>query len=74
MLREDANLKSIPVESAIYCENCETVSNSNRERCGVCGSESILSLVPILGGPPTPPAPSPASTIPTLIFERLTAA
>ncbi len=37
MLRPEPNLVSIPVEEAIYCENCETVTNSHRERCGRCG-------------------------------------
>lgn len=77
MLRKEANFISIPVETAIYCENCETVSNSGRERCGVCGSEAILSLVHMIGGPPKNPSPGPAvpaSVIPILALERLSAA
>lgn len=61
MLHKEANLVSVPVEIAIYCNNCETVSNSGRERCGVCGSEAILSLIQMLGGPPPDPDHSPAS-------------
>jgi len=77
MLRPEANFVSIPVEIAVYCENCETVSNSSRERCGVCGSESILSLVHLIDGPPKNPGPGPAvpaRIVPVLALERLSAA
>jgi hypothetical protein len=76
MLREEANFVSIPVETAIYCENCETVSNSGRDRCGVCGSEAILPLVHMISGPPpSNPSPAvPAPIIPIVTFERLSAA
>lgn len=77
MLHKEANFVSIPVEATVYCENCETVSNSGRDRCGVCGSEAILSLVHLIGGPPHSPGPgpaSPASVVPIFAFERLGAA
>ena len=61
MLRTETNLVSIPVEIAIYCENCQTVSNSRRGRCGVCGSTAILSLVAVLNGPPTGPDSGPGA-------------
>ena len=60
MLRTEPSFVSIPVEQAAYCENCKTVSNSNRSRCGVCGSESILRLVVLLDGPPSGPGSGPA--------------
>ena len=46
MIRREPGLVSIPVESAVYCENCETVSTSSGRRCGLCGSEDISRLVP----------------------------
>ena len=46
MIRREPGLVSIPVESAVYCENCETVSTSSGRRCGLCGSEDIARLVP----------------------------
>lgn len=61
MLRTEANFVSIPVEQAIYCENCETVSNSTRRRCGVCGSEAIFSLTTLIDGPPSGPSAGPAA-------------
>jgi hypothetical protein len=77
MLRKEANFVSIPVEMAIYCENCETVSNSSRDRCGVCGSQAILSLVRMIDGPPTSPGSGPAvptQVVPIDAFERTPAA
>ena len=75
MLRKEANFVSIPVEIAIYCENCETVSNSGRDRCGVCGSEAILSLLHMIGGPPSDPNPATSAPIvPIFAFEPLSAA
>ena len=60
MLRPEPNLVSIPVEQAIYCENCETVTNSHRERCGRCGSERVLRLVALIDGPPSGQESGPA--------------
>jgi len=48
MLRTEANFVSIPAAMAIYCENCENVSNSAQRRCGVCGSEAIFSLTTLI--------------------------
>jgi hypothetical protein len=77
MLRKEANFVSIPVEIAVYCENCETVSNSRRDRCGVCGSEAILGLTGMIDGPPQNPGPgsaAPAQPVPIFTLERLSAA
>jgi hypothetical protein len=77
MLRTEPNFVSIPVEQAIYCENCETVSNSTRRRCGVCGSEAIFSLTTLIDGPPSGPdsGPAPAGCIfPTVRHEGFRAA
>lgn len=77
MLQKESNFVSIPVELAVYCENCETVSNSGRDRCGVCGSEAILSLVHMIDGPPRGPGPAPAvpmRIVPILALERFSAA
>ena len=59
MIREEPGLISIPLERAVYCENCEMVSTSSRERCGLCGSEEIVELAHVFGGPgePTPAPP-----------------
>jgi hypothetical protein len=62
MIRKEPGLVSIPVEKAVYCENCDKVSNSAWPRCGLCGSEQIVELAPILWGPPDP-SPAPAAAI-----------
>ena len=46
MIRKEPGLISIPVERAVYCENCESISNSAWSRCGLCGSEEIVELAP----------------------------
>ncbi len=77
MIRPKSTLVSIPVEGAVYCENCERVSNSGNFRCGVCGSEAILSLRWLIDGPPSGPEPGPAAAgdiIPFLQLENVRAA
>ena len=34
MIRTEPGLVSIPLEKAVYCENCKMVSSSARQRCG----------------------------------------
>ncbi len=62
MIRPEPGLVSIPIESAVYCENCETVSTSTGRRCGLCGSDDIARLVPPLPGP-WDPSPAPAAAL-----------
>jgi hypothetical protein len=62
MIRREPGLVSIPVESAVYCRNCETVSTSSGRRCGLCGSEHIVRLVPPILGP-LDPSPAPAAAL-----------
>jgi hypothetical protein len=72
MLRTEPNFVCIPVSQAIYCENCETVSNSTQRRCGHCGSDAILSLKTLIDGPPSGPEPGPAPAtclVPSFPFE-----
>jgi hypothetical protein len=62
MLHTEPNFVSIPVEQAIYCENCHKISNSTNSRCGSCGSSEISRLMMLLDGPPSGPEPGPASS------------
>ena len=66
MIRQEPGLVSIPVEKAVYCENCETVSTSTRQRCGLCGSERIVELAPLFSGPFDPGTPPAALIGPAL--------
>ena len=49
----DPLIYSIPLKLAVYCE---TISNSRPHRCGVCDSEAVLRVEPILNRDPDPPA------------------
>ena len=55
-IRAEPAICSIPLHQAIYCENCNTISNSRPYRCGVCGSEAVLRVEPIFNRNPEPPA------------------
>ena len=63
MIRKEPGLVSIPVEKAVYCKTCETVSTSARQRCGLCGSENTVELAPLFCVPPDPELPPAATAI-----------
>jgi hypothetical protein len=63
MIRQERGLVSIPVQKAVYCENCEEVSNSAWHRCGVCGSEAIVELLTLFGESPDPGSTPPATPL-----------
>ncbi len=62
MIRTESGLVSIPLEKAVYCENCKMVSSSSKRRCGLCGSERIFRMVPLLPEP-WDPGPVPALAV-----------
>ena len=60
MIRTEPGLVSIPLEMAVYCENCATVSSSACQRCGLCGSERIVRIAPLI---PEPWDPGPVQAL-----------
>ncbi len=44
----DVNFVSL--QSAVFCVQCELLSNNNTPRCLACGSNAVLSLSRVLGG------------------------
>lgn len=62
MIRTEPGLVSIPIERAVFCENCETISNSTACRCGVCGSDQIVELASLFSYP-WDPGPAPAAAL-----------
>jgi hypothetical protein len=62
MIRTEPGLVSVPIEKAVFCENCETVSNSTAQRCGVCGSDQIVELATLFSDP-WDPGPAPAAAL-----------
>lgn len=43
-------LETVPLENAVFCVNCEMISNSTHDICPVCGSPSLVGLFRVLGG------------------------
>jgi hypothetical protein len=40
----------VPLGTAVFCLDCEAISNSRGAECKACGSRSLVSLARILGG------------------------
>jgi hypothetical protein len=47
---EKAEINSVCLQNAVFCTDCEVISDSPHDTCRVCGSHSLLSLSRILGG------------------------
>lgn len=45
----------VPLQGAILCVDCESISINRFHECPVCGSGSLLSVARILGGTLLPP-------------------
>jgi hypothetical protein len=45
-----SNINAICLQNAVFCADCEVISDSPHETCRVCGSRSLLSLSCVLGG------------------------
>ena len=43
--------ETVPLQNAVLCVDCESVSTSPCDTCPVCSSHSLLSLARMLGGP-----------------------
>ena len=40
----------VPLQTAVLCVDCESVTGSRSNQCPVCGSHSIFNLFQVLGG------------------------
>jgi hypothetical protein len=58
IIRSEPGLVSVPVQRAMYCRACETISTSVG-CCGLCGWDRIIELAPLLSDP-WEPEPVPA--------------
>ena len=45
-----ADVNFVSLQSAVFCVQCEMLSNNNTPRCLACGSAAVLSLSRVLGG------------------------
>ena len=43
-------LSAVPLLNAVFCADCETISNSQHGGCTVCGSRSLINLFRMVGG------------------------
>ncbi len=46
----EQEMSVVPLQNAVFCVNCESISNSPHDVCEVCGSRSLVSLFRVLGG------------------------
>ncbi len=44
------DVKSVPLQSATFCVQCELISTNNKPYCLACGSQSVIGLSRVLGG------------------------
>jgi hypothetical protein len=50
----EEGLSAVPLLNAVFCADCETISNSPHDACTICGSPSLINLFWVLGGPAEP--------------------
>ena len=48
MTARDVNF--VPLQAAVFCAECEKISENNTARCLACGSKALLSLSRLMGG------------------------
>lgn len=48
--RNQPEAKVLPLGNAVFCLDCEIISNSRRDECPACKSRSLVSLARMLGG------------------------
>ena len=46
----EGRLSAVPLLNAVFCVDCETISNSPHDACTICGSHALVSLIRLLGG------------------------
>ncbi len=46
----DEGVSAVPLVHAVFCVDCESISNSPHDACTICGSHSLIGLFRLLGG------------------------
>ncbi|MGA2338224.1 MAG: hypothetical protein WBQ19_07400 [Terriglobales bacterium] len=46
----EGGLSAVSLLNAVFCADCETISNSPHDACSVCGSRSLINLFRMLEG------------------------
>lgn len=50
LTKNPSNTGGLPLWNAVFCLDCEVISNSRDDECPVCKGRSLVSLARILGG------------------------
>lgn len=46
----ERGVSAVPLLNAVFCIDCETITNSLHDVCTVCGSHSLINLFRMVGG------------------------
>jgi hypothetical protein len=49
-IKSRLDARGLPLWNAVFCLDCEVISNSRGDECPVCNGRSLVSLARILGG------------------------
>src|SRR5262252_4058243 len=50
LIKSRLDAGGLPLWNAVFCLDCEVISNSRGDECSVCNGRSLVSLARILGG------------------------
>jgi hypothetical protein len=50
LIKSRLDAGGLPLWNAVFCLDCEVISNSRGDECPVCNGRSLVSLARILGG------------------------
>ena len=50
LIKSRSDTGGLPLWNAVFCLDCEMISNSRGDECPVCNGRSLVSLARILGG------------------------
>jgi hypothetical protein len=50
LTKNRSDVGGLPLLDAVFCLDCEVITNSRGDQCPVCNSRSLVSLARILGG------------------------
>ena len=45
----EEGVSAVPLAHAVFCVDCESISNSPHDACTICGSHSLIGLFRLLG-------------------------
>jgi hypothetical protein len=64
-------VNTVPLGNAVFCVNCEMISDSTHDLCTVCGSRSLVGLFRVLGGTLRKRSSEPIAELPKTVKYHL---